>query len=522
MKSEPSLRHSTLSTVIVMASTFASRLLGFARVAIIGAVFGASGNADVLNLVFNIPNNLRKLLAEGALSSAFIPVLSSTIVRDESGKSSRDVVRSVLTLQFVILLPVLLLCIIFAQPIVNTILDFPELSRQELAADLFRLLINYLLLISVSAVLMGTINSHNRFLIPALTPLLFSLSVISSIVLLHKHMGIFSMAVGVLAGGVLQILFQAPLFQRLGYSFTPFVRGFRNPDFRKIMRQWLPVVAAASIFTVNQQVAVFFASGLESGSGSAMTNALTFWQLPFGIFGAAITTVLFPRMSRQASSGDIAGLRETLQYGFRYLLALLVPSALIMSLLGKDIISVALQRGEFLPQNTALAADVLVGYSWGLFSVAAFNFFQRFYYARDDFKTPVWTALVTLVLDVGLSLWLKDTRLGVVGLAVANSVAFTVGLLLLVYRASLVLSGISVRRIAVTCGKVAFTLVPVAVFILLFKKLTGEFWMEGSNWKNLGLVLIGGLGSLGITAGMYYVLRVEAFQMILRRKSVKP
>ncbi len=514
---EPSLRSSTISTVVVMVSTFASRLLGFARIAVIGAVFGASGEADVLNLVFNIPNNLRKLLAEGALSSAFIPVLSQEIVRDPDGPKPRALVRNILALQFVILLPVLALSVVFATPIINTILDFPEAARQALAADLFRYLINYLLLISVSAVLVGTLNAHNRFFVPAVMPLFFSIAVIVSILTLHRRLGVYSMAVGVLVGGVLQVAVQSPAFFRLGYDFRLSFR-FDNPEFRRILRQWLPVVAAASIFTINQQVALFFASGLEDGSGSAMTNALTFWQLPFGIFSASITTVLFPRMSREFAQNDTAGLRRSVEYGLRYLFALLIPAAVILALLGREIIAVALQRGAFEVQYTELASRVLVGYCFGLFSVGAFTFLQRFFYASGDYKTPLRVAIITLVVDVALSLWLKETALRVVGLSIANSVAFTLGGLLLFHAAYRALGGIPLRAFGVTVGKAALTVIPLAAFIIAFRALTGEWWVHGSTLANFGRLSAVGVPSVAIVMLMYLALRVEFVQTMLSRR----
>jgi putative peptidoglycan lipid II flippase len=310
---EHSIKKSTFHTVVVMVSTAISRLFGFVRIALIGAIFGASGAADVLNAVFTIPNNLRKLMAEGALSSAFIPVLSRSIVQDTTGERARKIVRLILTFQFVVLTPVLLACVVFSPQVVRTILDFQDPQKMALASGLFRWMIHYLLLVSVSAVFMGVINAHSGFFVPAITPILFSVAVISSVVLLHHALGPFAMAAGVLAGGLAQVVFQSPKMRSLGYSFAP-AFDFGNSDFVKVMRLWLPVVATASVYTINEQIAIYFATGLEDGSASAMSNALVFWQLPFGIFSASITTVLFPRMSRQAGAGDAAGLAATLEY----------------------------------------------------------------------------------------------------------------------------------------------------------------------------------------------------------------
>ena len=300
---ETSIKKSTFHTVVVMVSTTISRLFGFVRIALIGAIFGASGTADVLNAVFTIPNNLRKLMAEGALSSAFIPVLSRSIVQDETGSRPQKIVRLILSFQFIVLVPILILCVIFSPLVVRLILDFQDTEKVELAGQLFRWMIHYLLLVSVSAVLMGVINAHSSFFVPAVTPILFSVAVISSVLLLHSSFGPFSMVIGVLAGGLAQVAFQVPKIRSLGYTFRP-AMDFGNSDFVKVMKLWLPVVATASIYTINEQIAIYFATGLEDGSTSAMSNAMVFWQLPFGIFSASITTVLFPRMSRQAGAGD--------------------------------------------------------------------------------------------------------------------------------------------------------------------------------------------------------------------------
>ncbi len=503
-------RHNTVSTIIVMGSTFISRLLGFIRIAVIGAVFGASGNADVLNLVFNIPNNLRKLLAEGALSSAFIPTLARCHVGDPTLQTSRHLVRQLIGFQLVVLIPIVLFSVISPATIINVILDFPELDKQVLASELFRWLILYLVLISVAAVLMGTLNSHQSFLVPALAPLLFSFAVIGSILLLHQKYGVFSMVIGVLIGGVGQLVVHIPSIRHLGYRLTPHF-DFSSPEFRKVLRQWLPVVSTASVFAVNQQIALFFASGLADGSGSAMTNALVFWQLPFGIFAASITTVLFPAMSRQHALQDTLGLGDSIESGLRGLILLLIPSGVGLAVLGREMIAVALQRGAFSAEATILAARVLVYYSIGLFSVGGFNFLQRAYYACDDYRTPLRVAVITVILDVLLSLWLKETVLGVAGLALANSIAFTVGFLLYLpplYRHT---EGFSLKRIVralipATFGSVAAVLVVFVLRrILPYFGVSSLWWSRGSNFRNLVLFLLHAVPAAITLIGIYHL-----------------
>ena len=286
-----------------MVCTLISRVLGFVRTAVIAGLFGTSAQADVLNAVFNIPNNLRKLLAEGALSAAFIPTLSGFLVDDPGSDSAKRLVRKILTSLLVMLIPLMVFFVVFSGPVVSVFLDFPEKTMMVQSADLFRLVCHYLLFISISAVLMGVLNSHSIFVVPAMTPIFFSIAVIVSLIVFHKTLGIYSMAIGVLGGGLFQVLFQVVFFRRQGYDLKPDF-GFSDPVFRKVIRLWLPVVATSSIFAVNQQIAIRFASGLEQGSTSTLSYALVVWQLPFGVLSASITTVFFPRMSRQAAAND--------------------------------------------------------------------------------------------------------------------------------------------------------------------------------------------------------------------------
>ncbi|MFP4113211.1 MAG: murein biosynthesis integral membrane protein MurJ [Spirochaetales bacterium] len=522
---EKTLSRSARSTALVMGVTAVSRVLGFVRQATVNAVFGATGSADVLNAVFNIPNNLRKLLAEGALSSAFIPVLSQASARAEQSQTAGEtdavpgqIVRNLLTFQYLVLIPVLILSVVFAGPITRFILDFPEPSRQELAADLFRWFIHYTLLISVSAVLMGTLNSRSLFGVPAVTPIVFSVAVISSILLLHDRIGLHSMSVGILVGGLAQIAMQTPQFKRLGFDFRPSF-DFSNPYFRRIMRQWLPVVAASSVFAINQQVALFFASGLEDGSSSALANAVIFWQLPQGIFGISIMTVLFPRMSREAGENDHEALKHTLGFGVRGIVALLVPSAILLALLGREIVSVAFQRGAFELGDTLRTAEVLTAYCVGMAGVSVFTFLQRFFYSYGDYRTPTIAAVGVVAVDIALSLWLKETPLRVTGLAIANSVAFTLGAIALLARSGRVLSGVEIGPILATLGKTIVATIPSVVVVLLARMWLGAWWQAGSSVGAFGIIAVIGVLAAALLVGGFFVLRVEVATSLIRRRT---
>jgi putative peptidoglycan lipid II flippase len=232
-------------------------------------------------------------------------------------------------------------------------------------------------------------------------------------------------------------------------------------------------------------------------------------------------------MSRQAGAGDDAGLAATLEYGLRYLILLLVPAATVMAFLAREIIAAALQRGAFLPENTLLAAKVLVAYSLGLLSVGAFNFFQRFFYAKENYKTPLVSAFIVCALDIALSLVLKKTPLRVAGLALANTLAFTLGVVIMWFQAA---SGL--RRaspVSLNAGFALLTLAkslaasaPAAVFMYFFVHFAGPWWQEGSGPRGLLCLALALAGAAAIILIMYRLMKIDILMSMLRReKEVK-
>lgn len=490
--------------------TSLSRILGFLRVAVVGAVFGATGVADVLNAVFMIPNNLRKLLAEGALSSALIPELARAVQQQEAGQPSdpRSLVRRLLTLLVTAVTILVVAAAVLAQPVVGALLEFPEPWKMELAAELFRLVFPYLLLVSISSVLMAALNCHDVFVAPALAPLLFSVNVIGAIVLFHRHWGLMAAGVGILAGGIGGVAGQLPAFLRRGYDLRPDFRWRGDARVRRIVRQWIPVVASASVFAVIQQVAIVFASGLEDGSTSALANAVVFWQLPFGIFSVSVITAHFPRMSRFAAAGDRAALARSFADGLMMIVDLLLPPALFYLFFGEAVIRVALERMTFTPAGTTLAAGVLAGYAAGLVGAGAFTFAQRYFFAARDYRTPFLGALLIAAIDVPLALLLKETPLRVAGLAVANSAAFSAGAALLLVIARRRMPELRSARLL---PHTARTLAANAALALLLWAAAGAaqtWWQPGSTWRNALLTTALGGGAAGFVLALYRPLKL--------------
>jgi putative peptidoglycan lipid II flippase len=510
-------RRSTVNTIIVMVCTAASRLFGYVRQALFNYYFGGSGAADAMNAVFNIPNNLRKLFAEGAFSSAFIPVLSSTMAEDGSAARSRELVRVLNGFLLVVLLPLVGLSLAFPRLFVVGLLSFSDPAKVVVGAQLMRWMFNYILLVSLSALVMAVLNTHGKFTVPALSPLFFTLATVLSLLFFHGRLGILAMGVGVFVGGVLQLLCQIPSLRRQGYQFLPSFR-FRNPDFVRTVKLWIPYVASASIVTINQFFAQFFASGLEDGSVSAITNSVMFLQIPIGIFTASVATVTFPKMSRQVAEGDRAGLKGTVEYGIQFLLVLLIPSAILLALFGREIIAACIQRGKFTPAETLMASRALTGYATGLVCMGIYTFLQRLFNSYKSFVVPLASAALIAVIDIALSLVLKETPLRVSGLAWANSIAFTAGMVLLVVLARRRLGGIGLRPVLITIGKSLLGSLPMTVLILAFLWWKPDLWVHGGRLAATAQIAAVAAAGVLLTFAMYLILRVPYVADLLKRR----
>lgn len=500
------------ATLIVMFSTLLARILGYLKFALVAKYFGGSGQADVINAVFSIPNNLRKLMAEGALTTAFIPTLSKHVVAEDK-EAARRLTQRVLTLQYSVLIPFIVVSILSAPNMIKIFVNFSSLEKMLLSATLYAWFVPYVLFVSVGAIMMAVFNTHGKFLLSALSPLLFSIIVIISIIMFNSYLGVYSMVLGILGGGLGQIIIQYPLFHSLEYSWTPNF-DFKDKEFRIVLKRYTPALITSSIFAINQQIAMYLASGLMDGSTSALSNAIIFFQLPFGIFSAAVNTVFYPQLAKAAQSSERTDLAEILKKGLHVLFIFLAPSALLMSLLSHEIVSIALMRGKFTLEAVIMTSSTLVGFLIGIFFIAAYNFSQRYFYAKGYFILPLITAIIACSLDVVLSVVFIKMSFGVVGLAYANSIAFFLGFLILMsiirrqqrhfkYRDSFILF----IKVLISLGAGYMS------YYVIRLHLGSTWWQEGDVfWRNLGLLFIqGGLPAIVILL-LYILLRVKFLQ----------
>ncbi|HET9389986.1 MAG TPA: murein biosynthesis integral membrane protein MurJ [Steroidobacteraceae bacterium] len=427
----------TKAAGIVGLAVLCSRILGLAREQIFAALFGGGRLMDAFTIAFRIPNLLRDLFAEGALSTSFVTTFSKTITTQGDAAAWR-LANKVATLTAITLSAITLIGIVSAPWLVSVLAPGFEGDKAALTVTLTRIMYPFILLVSLAALVMGMLNSKEVFGVPAMASSFFNLgSIIAGVSLgfwLDPHFGaraLLGTAIGTLIGGALQLGVQLPAVRRLGYAFHPDYR-WRDPGVRAILRLMGPSVVAASTTQVNVLVNSIFASRLGDGPTFWLTIAFRLMQLPLGIFGVALGTVALPLLARMAAAGNTTAFRSELARGMRLAFLMTIPASVGLIVLAEPIISVLYQHGRFGAYETAESAGALRFYAIGLCGYAALKVLVNAFYALDHRKTP----MVVSFLAVGLNLllnWIFTLHLGWGhrGLALSTACVATTNFLIL-------------------------------------------------------------------------------------------
>src|SRR6476661_4399024 len=379
MTASENRRVSTRATGIVGVAILSSRILGLIREQIFAGLFGAGKYLDAFLMAFRLPNLLRDLFAEGALSTAFITTFSGKIAT-EGDESAWRLANKVATLTAIFMSAVTLLGIAFAPQLVSVLTWWswsPE--KTELTILLTRIMWPFILLVSLAALAMGMLNARNVFGPPAMASAFFNLgSIIGGVTLCywldpqpdwwHPHFGergLVGLSIATLIGGLLQLAVQLPSLRRVGFRFRPDFK-WRDPGVRTILGMMGPAMIAASAVQVNVLINSVFASRLGDGPIAWLNIAFRLMQLPLGIFGVAIATVTLPLVSRSAALGNTGEFRGALAHAIRLVMLLTIPSAIGLMILAQPIIAVIYQHGRFTAASTIQTAGALQFYAIGL------------------------------------------------------------------------------------------------------------------------------------------------------------
>ncbi|MAF17735.1 MAG: murein biosynthesis integral membrane protein MurJ [Marinomonas sp.] len=420
------------SGLLVSICTFASRILGLARDAALAYVLGASAGADAFFVAFKIPNFFRRLFAEGAFAQAFVPVLSDYRV-NEGHDAVRELISAVTGSLTLVLLAVTAVFMAASPWVVYVFApgfaDNPE--QLALASNLLTITFPYLLFISLTALAGGILNAHGEYGVPAITPIFLNISLLVATLgfATSATQAELSIAWGVFAAGLVQLLFQVPFLARLKLLPRPKV-GFSHPGVKRILLLMGPALFGVSVGQINLLLDTVLASLLETGSITWLYLSDRLYELPLGIFAIAISTVILPSLSRSYASESGSRFANTLDWGLRLLLLIAVPSALALCVLAKPIIATVFYRGELTVHDVDMAAMSLQAYSVGLVFMMLIKVLAPGYYSRQDTKTPVKIGLIAMVANMVFNLILV-WPLGHVGLALATSLSAGLNALLL-------------------------------------------------------------------------------------------
>ena len=418
------------AALILGASSLVSRIIGLLRDRTFTTLFGAGDTFDAFIAAFRIPDLIFNLIVIGALSAAFIPMFTEKMVAGKDGK--KEAYRFALSVLNVMCFGVSVLSLIyitFAPAIVSLITPGFSGEKLSLTIELSRIMALQPLLLSVSFVFSGILNSYKRFVAYAFAPIVYNLGIIAGAIYFVPYIGIRGLAWGVVFGALLHVLIQVPSVLRVGFRWD-IILFSSFADWKKLWSMMLPRVFGLAAQQTNLLIVTILGSGFLSGSISAFHLANNAQYIPVGIFGIAFAQAAFPTLSEQIARKQKRAFRHTLTKSFRYIMFLVVPISVLFYLLRAQIIRVLFGDGAFSWDDTTITYDTFGFLVVSIFAQATIPLLTRAFYAKQNTKTPVIVSLISIVLNIALALALSE-RFGVQGLAIAFSVSAIVQLALL-------------------------------------------------------------------------------------------
>src|ERR1700730_2805568 len=513
---------STRATGIVGIAILCSRVLGLIREQVFAGLFGAGKNLDAFLMAFRLPNLLRDLFAEGALSTAFITTFSKKIATADD-QSAWRLANKVVTLTAVFMSAVTLLGIIFAPQLVDLLTwwSWPP-DKTALTILLTRIMWPFMLLVSLAALAMGMLNAKYVFGAPAMASSYFNLgSIIGGVAIgwwLDPHFGARSLtglAIGTLIGGMWQLAAQFPALWRVGYKYRADFQ-WRDPGVRTVLTLMGPAVIAASAVQVNVLINSGFAASLGNGPVSWLNIAFRLMQLPLGIFGVAVGTVTLPLISRNAARGDTPAFRSALAHALRLVLLLTIPAAIGLIILARPIISVIDEHGRFDARATEQTAAALQFYAIGLAAYAAIKVLAPAFYALDKRFLPMLVSLLSILVNFALNwFFMFKLNLGHRGLALSTSLVAITNFLFLYLMMVRQAGRLETRQLFKLLGKLVIAGAILAGICWLALRFLFAPGIRLPEWKKVVDVLMTVAIGAATFFGTAFVLRVNEIRDVV-------
>ncbi|MBF0517607.1 MAG: murein biosynthesis integral membrane protein MurJ [Nitrospirae bacterium] len=504
------------SALSMTTATSISRLLGFVRDMLVAKFLGAGGLSDSFFVAFRVPNLLRELFAEGSMSSGVIPVLSQYNAT-KGPQAAAGLVRVVFTFISILSGLVCLAGIFFAPQIVNLIAPGFSSNADKFTQTvmLTRVMVPFLFFVSISAIVMGALNSRKVFFIPAMASAWFNIGIISAIGAFYFFLADHSLvvAIGVTIGGFFQFASQVPTFYKYDFSLKPDF-SFSHPGLKQIGLLILPATLGTAVSQFNIFFSTILASYLPTGSITYLYYAMRLIQFPVGVFGVAMGMAVLPSLSEHAARGDFDNLTKDFTFSLRLLFSITLPSMIGLISLSQPIVNVLFQHGHFDYLATQGTTTALLYYCTGIWAMVGVRVVASTFYSMQDTKTPVRAAVFTLIINIAMSVILME-HLSFAGLALSNALSSSANFLILFYYLNKKLRHIAVRGIVWSIMKTLLSSILMGI--------AGWYLVNIRQWdtsghfvvKSLYLTLI-----IGVCAAVYFsaahVLKSEETGYIIR------
>ncbi|MFT5698110.1 MAG: putative peptidoglycan lipid II flippase [Desulforhopalus sp.] len=509
------------SAAAVGIAVMCSRVLGLVREQIFAALFGAGMTYDSFVVAFRIPNLLRDLFGEGALSAAFVTVFTAYDTTRTTEETYR-LASNVLTFILLLLSFLTLLAVYSAEPLVHLLApDFSLISgKAELTEKLTRIMLPFLVFISLSAVVMGMLNTKGKFFIPAMASSFFNLgSIIGGVSLAYilpkyGQPAIVGMAIGTLIGGLMQLGIQIPALLQTGFRYKPTL-DLRDPGLHRILKLMIPATIGLSATQINIFVNTNFAASCGDGAVSWLYYAFRLVQLPIGVFGVALSIAMLPVLAKQAAEKDIAKMKKTMVSSLTMVFILTLPATAWLILLSEPIIRIIFERGAFTSFDTIATAQTLTFFSIGLFAYSANKVLVPAFYALDKTKYPVIASFIAVGFNIVIVYFTID-RFQHLSIAFSTSCTMLINftfLMTVLYRS---MGGYSISSLAQALVKIAFACSGLIITVLVLRPFVAVILAGNLLQQSLGL------GCLFLTSGisycvMLYFLKLDETNLLFEK-----
>ncbi|MEG2810486.1 MAG: murein biosynthesis integral membrane protein MurJ [Akkermansia sp.] len=515
------------SSLVASASIFLSRMTGMLREIVYTSLFGATGVTDAFNAAFRIPNLLRDLFAEGALSQAYTSVAAKT--RKTDGDDALwELTNKMATQLSTLMIAIVTVGIIFAGPIMELLLQGgPDQSKMEFATDLSRIMWPFIGFASLSALVMGALNVVGVFGLPQMASAAFN---IVSIVVgfafgyyLDPTLGpkaLYGFAIGVSAGGLAQWLVQVPRLKKAGFHWQ-FNFAWKDPKMYKIWGLMLPSVLASGVTQMNVFINTGFAFELQPGSLTVLTTAFKIWQLPVGLFGVATGMVVLPAISRMMVGDGRTEVAGHLAKALRFVAFFAVPSVVFLGILGEEIVSVIYQWGRFSQEAVIYTGSVLAAYSLGLLGYAGTKVVQPAFLALEKRWVPLVVSLIALIMSFAMNysfvrIWHKDAS----WLALSTSIITTLNFLYYFVYLRKQLGGLCGRMLVSGLSRIIGAGIVLAGLCWTIKTYLMDGFLSWNYLDRISLMAGTGIAGIILYLGIAWLLHAPELD-VLRERFIK-